>query len=126
MFRREEYVVFSWTFSFLCSARCSFACRLCRSRSVKSSLSGGMRNGFLLPSSALGCRVAVAAAVAGMGGRGVCFVRLEREPGVPTAAFRDTVTPTVDKDGERRMRAADTENTPLISPDFFKGIAEGD
>ena len=63
---------------------------------MKSSLSGGMRNGFLLSPSALGwCVVVDVVVVAGMGGRGACFVKLEREPGV-LSSCRDMATPTVD------------------------------
>lgn len=85
VFKREEYVDFSWTFSFLCSARCFLACSLCRWRRVKSSFSGGMTNGFLLSSAfPIGSCASVGAVEgAGIGGRGTCLVRLEREPGVP-------------------------------------------
>lgn len=125
MFKRDEYVDFWWTFSFRCSARCFLASSRCRWRSVKSSLSGGMTNGFLLSSASPleSCTSVGAVEGAGIGGRGTCLVRLEREPGVP--ACRDIATV------RRKQKLVGLHVSGYyrsqVSPDFFiKGREEGD
>ena len=71
---------FSCTFSFLARALSSFAFCLSRSLSVKISASGGNTNGFLVVSS---FTVSLLEGEGEMGGRVVCLVSPEEEPGTP-------------------------------------------